>query len=367
MPALNIIDRYGLTSAGAPGAVTLSSAYTSGGTSLVVSSTTGLPSGTCNFWLIVQSEGAHTEEVFQCTNVNLGTSTLTVVGAQAGTSASSHASGANVLASIWTADAFAQYSSDVGSSRPGVLWSGSSDPGAPSITLVQSTKSGNNATSLAFGSNVTSGNLLIVVIGSANSSLSVLPNVSDTLGNTWTKVKGNNSGDGVAIAYAFANGSGATTVSISAGSGAGNSMPQFTSILVAEFSSANLSSTVDVSAGGSSAPSLTLTQGYDLVISGSYYASSTAAAATSPEVVFQNTSLTNSTAGAWVLATAIGAFTTSLTAPGGTACWVSIAFKTTAITTFGVDLDWYINTTTGELWQRNSGIWNTTGFKWSPG
>jgi hypothetical protein len=102
MPALNFVDRYSST---------LSGAYTAGGTSLSVASASGLPSGACNFYVIVQAEGANTEEVFQVTNVS-GT-TLTVAYAQAGTANSNHASGAVVLGSIMTAAAFAQMATDV--------------------------------------------------------------------------------------------------------------------------------------------------------------------------------------------------------------------------------------------------------------
>lgn len=136
--ALNIIDRYGLSSVGEPGAITLASGYTSGGTSLSVSSATGLPSGACDFYLIVEAfagtspDGSNTEEVFHVTNVS-GT-TLTVAGAQAGTSASNHGSGANVLASIWTAAAFSDFISGIsGAIVP------NPNAGAPSINGVPNT------------------------------------------------------------------------------------------------------------------------------------------------------------------------------------------------------------------------------------
>src|SRR5574340_30043 len=91
---LNFIDRYSST---------LSAPYTSGGTSLSVTSAAGLGSGAVLYYAIVKAEGANTEEVFKVTNVT-GT-TLTVVGAQAGTAASNHASGAGIIASIMTAAA----------------------------------------------------------------------------------------------------------------------------------------------------------------------------------------------------------------------------------------------------------------------
>lgn len=88
----------------------LASSYTSGGSSLSVVSGTGLPSGATCFYLTVKAEGANTKETFLCTNRS-GT-TLTCSGAQAGTAASNHASGATVLASIMTSGAFAQLKTD---------------------------------------------------------------------------------------------------------------------------------------------------------------------------------------------------------------------------------------------------------------
>lgn len=95
MSELNFVDRYSST---------LASGYTSGGSTLTVTSASGLPTGVCNFYAIVAAEGGNTEEVFLVTNVS-GT-TLTVTGAQAGTSASNHTSSAVIIASIMTADAY---------------------------------------------------------------------------------------------------------------------------------------------------------------------------------------------------------------------------------------------------------------------
>lgn len=94
---LNLVDRYSST---------LGSSYTSGGGTLTVASATGLPSGACYFIAVVKAEGANTDEYFLVTNVS-GT-TLTVTGAQSGSSASNHASGAVIKASIMTAGAYTQ-------------------------------------------------------------------------------------------------------------------------------------------------------------------------------------------------------------------------------------------------------------------
>ena len=93
--ALNFIDRY---------STVLSGAYTAGGATLSVISTTGLPQGAVDFYIIVQAETTNAEEVFHITNI-AGT-VLTVVGAQAGTSANSHSSGAVVVGSVMTAAAY---------------------------------------------------------------------------------------------------------------------------------------------------------------------------------------------------------------------------------------------------------------------
>jgi len=98
MSAQNLIGRYSST---------LSSSYTAGGGSLVVNSASGLPTGACTFYAIVKADGGNTEEVFLVTNVS-GT-TLTVTGAQEGTSASNHGSGATIIAGIITTGFLKQY------------------------------------------------------------------------------------------------------------------------------------------------------------------------------------------------------------------------------------------------------------------
>src|SRR3954464_9517369 len=96
---------------------TLSSSYTSGGSSISVTSAgsgaSALPSSG-DFYLIIEAEGANTEEVVKVTAVS-GT-TLTVTGAQAGTSASNHASGATIRGPILTAASITQMKLDIGSS-----------------------------------------------------------------------------------------------------------------------------------------------------------------------------------------------------------------------------------------------------------
>src|SRR5581483_9995896 len=105
MATLQHADRYQST---------LSSSYTAGGTSLSVTSAASgasqLPTDG-DFFLIVQADGANTAEVFLVTSRS-GT-TLTVIGAQAGTSASNHASGATVIGTIYGAGAWQRLKREV--------------------------------------------------------------------------------------------------------------------------------------------------------------------------------------------------------------------------------------------------------------
>jgi hypothetical protein len=118
MAALNFIDRYSST---------VASAYSSGGTTLSVSSSTGLPAdGTVNFYLIIRAvlsngspDGTNTEEVVHVTSKS-GT-TLTIAGAQANTSASHHSAGAQVIGSIMTSAAFTQLKTDIAPNPPGLV------------------------------------------------------------------------------------------------------------------------------------------------------------------------------------------------------------------------------------------------------
>jgi hypothetical protein len=97
MAAIRYFDRF---------TTTLASGYTSGGASL---SLTAIPSGlgATDIWIFkVEAEGSNTEEVFLATaHSGSGPYTITATGAQAGTSASNHASGATVKGSVLTVDA----------------------------------------------------------------------------------------------------------------------------------------------------------------------------------------------------------------------------------------------------------------------
>ena len=81
---------------------TVNSAYTAGGTSLVVANATGLPSEG-NFYLLIEADSGNTEEVFLVTSRS-GT-TCTGTGAHAGTSASNHGIGSVVRGYLLFSDA----------------------------------------------------------------------------------------------------------------------------------------------------------------------------------------------------------------------------------------------------------------------
>jgi hypothetical protein len=92
---------------------TVASGYSSGGGSLVVAYDDNLPI-VGDFWIVVEAEGANTEECFKVTANDGGSpSTLTVVGAQYNTVASDHASSAVVKGSIMGAAAYDQLRADL--------------------------------------------------------------------------------------------------------------------------------------------------------------------------------------------------------------------------------------------------------------
>lgn len=161
---LNFVNKYQST---------LASGYTSGATTATITSGTGLPSGACYFYMIVRAEGVNTEETWLVTNRS-GT-TLTLTGAQSGTSASNHASGATILASIMTAEAFTQLKTDI-LSAAGIAITSNAVPKGTGTTLVAS------------GCKIDSSNNLVCnSVGSGDASQSgAVALVGKTSGNTVT-------------------------------------------------------------------------------------------------------------------------------------------------------------------------------------
>jgi hypothetical protein len=104
-----------------------------------------------------------------------------------------------------------------------------------SISLVQNTSNNvpGSSMSLAFNSNVTAGNLLLVLVGNSTGGLSASYTVTDTLGNTYVslgQVEDVSGGPTSDLLWCVSNGSGANTVSVSYTSGSGLALH------VAEFS-----------------------------------------------------------------------------------------------------------------------------------
>jgi hypothetical protein len=189
----------------------------------------------------------------------------------------------------------------------------------PTPAIVQSAVSSPGATSLAFSSNVTSGNLLIAALGLfAGGSLS---SVTDTLGNTWNLAAANNNGsDKEWIYWTIAGSSGANTVT-AAGTGWGVGGYNST-LLVAEVSG-GLTGAIDVAGGGYP---LTLAYATDAVFTLAFdHSIAAVASVSSPEVLIVSRASGSSMALCWDLAPASGAFTSSLSI--SFAANISVAFK----------------------------------------
>jgi hypothetical protein len=239
-----------------------------------------------------------------------------------------------------------------------VVLSGSGDPAVPAVTIVQSAKTGNNASSLAFTGSVTAGNLLLVAFGASTSGGFTSPIVvSDTLGCTpWVQqvnAQNSNQPNMTAIATCVTASSGADTVSVT---GAGGNDSQ---LIVAEISG-NYTVTADTTGTtvypGNSPPTLSLTVPYDLLFTSQFQSGATVAV-TSPEAIVQNITgnfwqLTL----AYVMKSTVGSVASSLT---GGRPYASVALLANSPASPGVNGDWYLNTTTGILWgPKTGGLWS---------
>jgi hypothetical protein len=239
-----------------------------------------------------------------------------------------------------------------------VVLSGSGDPAVPAVTIVQSAKTRNNASSLAFTGSVTAGNLLLVAFGASTSGGFTSPIVvSDTLGCTpWVQqvnAQNSNQPNMTAIATCVTASSGADTVSVT---GAGGNDSQ---LIVAEISG-NYTVTADTTGTtvypGNSPPTLSLTVPYDLLFTSQFQSGATVAV-TSPEAIVQNITgnfwqLTL----AYVMKSTVGSVASSLT---GGRPYASVALLANSPVSPGVNGDWYLNTTTGILWgPKTGGLWS---------
>jgi hypothetical protein len=242
-----------------------------------------------------------------------------------------------------------------------VVLSGSGDPAVPAVTIVQSAKTGNNASSLAFTGSVTAGNLLLVAFGASTSGGFTSPIVvSDTLGNTWVQqVNAQNTGQPTmtAIATCVTASSGADTVSVS-GAGGANSQ-----IVIAEISG-NFTATADatgVATSGTTPPTLSLTEAYDLFFTAGYANPENGL----PSVVGPEIFVQQITGNFWalnlayVMESSSGAYASSLNGSTYGTVIASVALLANPPSSPGVDGDWYLNTTTGILWgPKTGGLWS---------
>lgn len=248
-----------------------------------------------------------------------------------------------------------------GGSVAGLLLSGPGDPSTPTVSVVQHRHGGN---SLAFNSNVTVGDLLIVVAGK-NSGLGNPPNISDTLANSWTQAfyKAGVGGypNQVSLLYAVANATGATTISVT----------DADELLIAELTG-SVSASVDITgtsnASPISFPSVVTTQGYDLLVSALITDIASGLTVTAPEVIIESYGTPYNMALSWVLKPSIGSVASTLYQDStANTAYGSSAFKTQPPTSPGNNGDWFLNMTTGKLWgPKTAGIWSPSGFTFTP-
>ena len=196
------------------------------------------------------------------------------------------------------------------------------------ITHVQ-TKTGAGL-SIAFGSNVTSGNLLVVTIQSEGSIAS--PALTDTRGTVWSLVQADSSQSvHMAVYYGFATSTGANTVSGSWGS-------SYARIAVSEFSGvASASLDAHGIAGNTATPSVGLitTQATDLLYCacGGYASSNTFTAGTGFTIPTNGQSNgSDANAVEYQIAGAAGSYTCGITIVGssGGSDFIAAAFAVPA-------------------------------------
>lgn len=242
---------------------------------------------------------------------------------------------------------------------PGVLHSGSGSPPVPSIAVVQSKSGTNDTITLSFTSSVSAGNLLVAIKGAAFHPTMTNTQISDSLGNIWTRVttisnSGSANGTAVGLWWTVTENGGSETVNFS-DFGANDGM------VIMEIS--GCSPVVDVFNTGTSMPSLITTFPYDALFSAVFYDSTSAATVSGGETLVENSiGSVNSIAASFEEATSSpGSITSSLAAPFSPA-YLSVAFKPQLL---GNDGDWYIDTSTGALYgPRVNGSWTLANYGW---
>lgn len=323
---------------------TLSSGIGTGDTSITVSAAAPIASG---FRILIDSE-------LMLVTAGGTTTTWTVTRNAEGTSVASHLTGATIHV-VLTAGA-------LDSLLAGVLLFGAADPTAAAI-LIQSNTSALNASELGFSGSVTAGNLLIAVLGMESNGLTsdagnnhdmlVAPPITDSLGNTWTLARGfvgNGYNNDVAIMYCVANASGVCTVSVSS-MGNSNSV-----IFLAEYGG-GITNNVDGSGSGEyTIPSATVTQTYDLVITAQMCHTNWTPTVSGGEVIL---SASNGRMPVTAkLNPSIGSFTSTMVSFGASPVCATVSFKTLP-SSIGKSGDWFLNTTTGVLWQKVGTSWTS--------
>lgn len=249
-----------------------------------------------------------------------------------------------------------------GGGGAGVLLSGTSDPGVPTVTPVQGAASVAVQT-LAFGSSVTSGNCLVLVAGWQNGTGVTLDTVTDTLGTTFAATSGGTEVAGMhgTIYVGKATASGADTITWTKAS----STAQVTAI--GEFTGTTC--VVDTSAAlNASQPSVTTTVAYDELINGYLVHSNTnTCGTTGTGICYKGATGNNSVELGYQPTSATpGANTATLTSSFPTnTVFVTVALEPSAVASPGVDGNWYVNTTTGVLWgPKTAGVWGKSNMAW---
>ena len=251
----------------------------------------------------------------------------------------------------------------------GSFLSGTTDPGAPALpTVVQARATsvgvgGGTNTTLAFSSNVTSGNVVVIGAQCQNAAIS---SVSDSLSTSYTLVDVNSNGNGGGSTYiGTLASSGGDTITANGTGGCAN-----LSIAISEVHGAN--GVVDVHAKTSATtgpPSVTTTAAADLLILVTAVGNNSASfTATLPSVVDANATSGNAIFIGHQPANSIGAYTPSVTnGAGNFQSSFTIALEAPGVTSPGVPGSFYVNTTTGVLWgpKTTGGVWNQAGVSFA--
>ena len=251
------------------------------------------------------------------------------------------------------------------------IWTGS---GAPyvygsNVQLVQSAENRQTA-SLAFPSNVTTNNILVVVLANTLADISVVT-LSDTLNTVWSRITYQNSTSSNTAMWigTVPSPGGANTVTMS--TGGGNS----TFFSIAEFS--GITTTVDTTGQGTfnpgaayagatgAATTLSLTQAGDLILGVSYMSGSSPlgmSPVNPPNTVQINVAGSNNGIFTWGVATVAGSYNASIFewAILNESSFIFTAIKTPLVTNFsgGANGDFYLDATNSVLYgPKAAGVW----------